>query len=205
MKEVCKTLSTSMKDIFFLFTTSVLDHIVYHSNKYASECLGEKFSTRQQIMVDELLTYMGFMILMGIIQLLAMQDYWKTTSIFHYIPVTGRISRTRFFELHRYLHFADNSTLSPPGSPGYDRLGKIAPIAMLSNQFAAVYNPGKEISMDEAMMPFKGRSSLKQYLPLKPIKRHKVMDAVRCCERVRIGISSLFRQEEQRHRESIRK
>lgn len=145
---------------------------MYHSNKYASECLGEKFSSWQQITVDELLAYMGFMILMGIVQLPAIQDYWKTTNIFHYMPVASRISRTRFFELHRYLHFVDNSTLSPPGSPGYDRLGKIAPIiAMLSDQFAAVCNPGKEISVDEAMIPFKGRSSLKQYLPLKPIKR----------------------------------
>ena len=145
---------------------------MYHSNKYASECFGEKSSTWQQITVDELLAYMGFMILMGIVQLLAIQDYWKTTSIFHYMPVAGRISRTRFFELHRYLHFADNSTLSPPGSPGYDRLGKIAPIIdMLSEQFAAVFNPVKEISVDEAMIPFKGRSSFKQYLLLKPIKR----------------------------------
>ena len=72
------------------------------------------------------------------------------------MPVAGRISLTRFFELHRYLHFADNSTLSPPGSPGYDRLGKIATIIdMLSEQFAAVFNPGKEFCVDEAMIPFK--------------------------------------------------
>ena len=44
-------------------------------------------------------------------------------------------------------------------------------ICFLHEQFAAVFNSGKEISVDEAMIPFKGRSSLKQYLPLKPIKR----------------------------------
>ena len=44
-------------------------------------------------------------------------------------------------------------------------------ICFLHEQFAAVLNSGKEISVDEAMIPFKGRSSLKQYLPLKPIKR----------------------------------
>lgn len=124
-------------------------------------------------LVDELLAYMGFMILMGIVQLPVIQDYWQTINIFHYMPVASRISRTRFFELHRYLHFVDNSTLSPPGGPGYDRLGKIEPIiAMLSDQFAPVCNPRKEISVDEAMIPFKGQSSLKQYLPLKLIKIH---------------------------------
>ena len=38
---------------------------------------------------------------------------------------------------------------------------------MIGEQFAAVCNPGEEV----AMIPFKGRSSLKQYLPMKPVKR----------------------------------
>ena len=36
---------------------------------------------------------------------------------------------------------------------------------------ATIWNPGKNISVDEAIISFKGRSTLKQYLPLKPIKR----------------------------------
>lgn len=42
---------------------------------------------------------------------------------------------------------------------------------MLGNWFCAVCNPTKEIIVDEAMIPFKGRSSLTQYLPMKLIKQ----------------------------------
>ena len=40
---------------------------------------------------------------------------------------------------------------------------------ILSDRVAAVYEPGRDISIDEAMIPFKGRSTLKQYMPLKPV------------------------------------
>ena len=142
------------------------------SNRYAQECKGELFATWQPITVEELLAYMGFMVLMGIVRLPRTEDYWKKDAIYHYTPIANRISRERFRELHKFLHFANNTTLAPPGTPGYDKLGKVKPIIlMIGEQIASVCDPGKEVSIDEAMIPFKGRSSLKQYLPLKPIKR----------------------------------
>ena len=125
-----------------------------------------------KVTVEELCAYMGFMLLMGIVRLPSLYDYWKNDKVYHYAPVASKISRNRFLELHWYLHFVDNSTLSPPGSPDYDRLGKVRPVTeFLSNQVAAVYEPGRDISIDEAKIPFKGRSSLKQYMPLKPVRR----------------------------------
>ena len=122
--------------------------------------------------MEELKAYMGFMILMGIVHLPSIYDYWKKDEIYHYAPIASRISRDRFFEVHRYLHFCDNSSLAPPGSPEYDKVGKIKPIInMLSTAFYEVFRPQKNLSVDEAMIPFKGHSSLKQYMPLKPIKR----------------------------------
>ena len=162
-----------VKDIFFLFfTSSVIEYIVEQSNKYAAECMGEQYNTWKPITTDELCAYFGFMILMGLVKLPSIYDYWKKDEIYHYSPVADRISRDRFFELHRYLHFTDNSVLSSPGTATYDKLGKVREIInMLSDKFLSLYNPHKELSIDEAMVPFKGRSSLKQYMPKKPIKR----------------------------------
>ena len=55
----------------------------------------------------------------------------------------------------------DDSTLAAPGTPDYDKLGKVRPIlTKLSEQFGAVYEPRRDISIDEAMVPYKGRSSI---------------------------------------------
>ena len=169
----CTIIPSVVREIFMLFfTTSVLDYIVVQSNNYAQKCLGDSYTTWQPITTDELQAYMGFMILMGLVKLPSIYDYWKKDEIFHYSPVASRISRNRFFDIHRYLHFVNNDTLAAPGSATYDKLGKIRPlINMITSHFASVYKPGRDVSIDEAMVPFKGRSSLKQYMPKKPVKR----------------------------------
>ena len=41
---------------------------------------------------------------------------------------------------------------------------------MMEN-FTNLYNHSRDVSIDEAMIHFKDRSTLKQYMPMKPIKR----------------------------------
>ena len=68
----------------------------------------------------------------------------------------------------------DNDTLVLRGEDGHDCLGKIRPlIDHLSTKFAQTYEPHHDIAVDEAMIKFQGRSSLKQYMPLKPTK-HRI-------------------------------
>lgn len=58
------------------------------------------------------------------------------------------------------------------GDPAHDRLGKVRPlIDLLSSKFETFYEPSKNVAVDEAMIKFQGRSSLKQYMPQKSIKR----------------------------------
>ena len=90
-----------------------MNYIVNQTNQFALKCMGgEKFAKWTQVTVEELQAYMGFMILMGLVKLPSKYDYWQRDEIYHYSPVASRITRDRFFELHRFLHFADNSTLA---------------------------------------------------------------------------------------------
>ena len=131
-----------------------------------------QYTKWENVNAEDIWAYMGFMILMGINHLPALADYWKLDPTYRYSPIADRITRDRFIEISRYLHFTDNSTLLPRSDPGYDKLGKVRPvIEILSEQFLKNYNPHRENSIDEAMIKFKGRSSMKQYLPKKPVKR----------------------------------
>jgi hypothetical protein len=151
-----------------MFTPALLDSIVEESNMYAKEVMGEeKFRSWVKITSEEFKAYLGFCILMGINHLPAL-DYWSTDPTLHYSPIADRITRDRFREISRYLHFVDNDTLPPRGSPGHDRLGKVRPVIdHLSSRFSDLYDPHREVAVDEAMIKFTGRSSLKQYMPIK--------------------------------------
>ena len=102
----------------------------------------------------------------------SIEDYWQKDPIYHYKSISDRISRDRYKDISRYLHFVDNQTLTPRGSPNYNRLGKVRPfLSYLTERFKTIYNPSREVAVDEAMIKFQGRTSLKQYMPMKPIKR----------------------------------
>lgn len=54
----------------------------------------------------------------------------------------------------------------------FDKLYKVWPLVeQLTNNFNRCLLPSEMLSIDESMIKFKGRSSLKQYMPKKPIKR----------------------------------
>jgi hypothetical protein len=74
------------------------------------------------------------------------------------------VKRNSFNDPHTY------DTLPSRTDPTYDKLGKIRPVLDCHSQFLTMYNPHCEVSIDEAMIAFKGRSSMKQYVPKKPVK-----------------------------------
>ena len=131
-----------------------------------------KYADWVELGIPELKAYLGFSILMGIVRLPALDDYWKIDPFMHFPPIAQRISRQRFRDISRYLHFVDNTLLAIRGQPGYDKLGKVRPVIdHCSRVFLSSYKPHCECAADEAMIGCQSRTSLKQYMPLKPVKR----------------------------------
>lgn len=86
--------------------------------------------------------------------------------------VSDTMTCNRYEKLLEMIHFNDNSTMLSREDPQYDKLHKIRPlIEHLNSVNSRVYNPSQTLSVDESMIPFSGRSSIKQYIPMKPVDR----------------------------------
>ena len=121
---------------------------------------------------EELGLFLGMLIAMGIHQLPSLEDYWSTDPLLGVPGITAGMSYKRFRAIRSSLHINDNTTAVGRDQPGFDRLHKVRPLLKIVNQNCLpTYNPSQNCSIDEAMVAFKGRSSLKQYIPLKPTKR----------------------------------
>ena len=69
------------------------------------------------------------------------------------------------------MHLRDNDNLPNPADLNRDCLFKVRKLTDMANKtFLAKYKLAREISIDETMVPFKGRSCLREYIPIKPIK-----------------------------------
>ena len=158
----------SPSEIFFLFfTTAVWQHIVDQSNNYAAHELRIDFSTT----VEEMKDFIGILVIMGLNMLPSMRLYWSNDQNFHVSRVASVMTLKRFLKLLRCIHL--NNTKTPAwNSPEFDKLFKVRPLLdFLTNSFQSTFNPSRYISIDESMIRYKGRSSMKQYMPMKPIKR----------------------------------
>ena len=77
------------------------------------------------------------------------------------------MSRNKFEKIHQYLHFNDDMSIDYN-----DRVYKIRPIIdHLNACFGQFFQPfGQKYSLDEAMEPYYGHHSMKQFIRGKPIR-----------------------------------
>lgn len=158
------------------FTEEILNLITRQTNIYGK---GKKSSSNQRkssnwkdVSEKEIESFLGLIILMGINDLPNMKLYWSKDMIFHNTFISSIMSRDRFLQIFYNLHLADNSLEPKRESKNYSKIYKVQNfIEILRRNFQKNYNFGRFGTVDETMIKFKGRSKIKQYLPLKPIKR----------------------------------
>ena len=147
-----------------LFNEDIIEKVLYESNLKSVQNHKPAAITK-----DELKVFLGINIMMGYHCLPSIAHYWASARDLEVLPIKNAMSRERFQIILRNLHVNDNSKMDPRNK---DKLYKIRPLLQHLNAVFADKRPLKEyLCIDESMILFKGRSSLKQYNPMKPIKR----------------------------------
>ena len=123
---------------------------------------------------DEMKVFVAHLIVIGILKKNSLEQYWSRDNILN-TPFFGHyMSRNHFQNILWNLHISDPDETNPPkGEADHDPLYLVRPMVdMMQRNFCTKYRPGKELSLDESMCPFKGRVHFKCYNPKKPNRFH---------------------------------
>ena len=126
--------------------------------------------------IDELRTFLGVSVLMGHVRKGDIQDYWSTDPLLSTPIFPQTMTRNRYLQILRYLHFVNNAELNT------HPLAKIKPVIdYLNGKFTNTLSPGMNLCIDESLMLWKGRLRFKQFMPLKrPRFGIKIFELVDC-------------------------
>ncbi|CAK9829883.1 PiggyBac transposable element-derived protein 4 [Anthophora retusa] len=150
-------------DLFALMMNE--SNTYYHQNK-EKMCKGKKMSKWNDISLAEMKKFLGMIVLMGQVKKDRKDDYWSSEFYTKTPSFATIMSRNRFRQIWDTWHFSNNRTTA-----GSNKLEKIRPILnYLLDKFKSVYTPRKELSLDESIIPWRGKLSIKTYNPAKLIK-----------------------------------
>ncbi|CAG4996426.1 unnamed protein product [Parnassius apollo] len=151
------------------FSGEVINHIVEQTNLYEAPKKSMKW---EPVTSADIKAFIGMIIIMGIHVLPSIDLYWSSDPLFRVNEVAEIMTCKRFKKILENLHLNDNSQIPSKSNPDYDKLYKVRPLLeMLNTACKNEARTSTSQSIDEAMIRFKEISSLKQYMPAKPIKR----------------------------------
>lgn len=147
------------------FDDNIVKIIVEQSNLYAIQ---KNPNRPLNLTSKELEQYIGVCIGMSVYDLPRSRMYWAQNTRID--KIANVMSRDRWEQIKSNLHCVDNTLMRPINDPNRDKLFKIRPIIdSFLDKFRAL--PKDEyLCVDEQIVPYKGKSSLKMYNPKKPKK-----------------------------------
>ncbi|XP_049460947.1 piggyBac transposable element-derived protein 3-like [Epinephelus fuscoguttatus] len=143
-------------------TEDMIQLVADQTNLFSVQKEGKSVNTN----FKEIEQVLGMYMFMGLVQMPNVRAYWEIET--KYPKVADVMSRDRFEKLLTLLHFQDNLSVSEDAKK--DKLWKLRPWLEKLQEQCLHIPPEEHHAVDEIMIPFKGRSHLKVYMPAKPHK-----------------------------------
>ncbi|XP_038841602.1 piggyBac transposable element-derived protein 4-like, partial [Salvelinus namaycush] len=152
---------------FRLFVTPAIERIIVDmTNLQGVRKYGDGWRPMDS---TDLRAYVGLLILAGVYRSRgeAAASLWDAESGRTVFRATMPLKA--FHKYSRLLRFDDRQ--SRPARLATDRLAAVREVWDLwEERLQALYNPGPEVTVDEQLVPFRGRCPFRQYIPSKPAK-----------------------------------
>ena len=145
-----------------LFTEEMIEQIVCQTNLYGNR---DKNNPNFFVTGEEIRKILGNLLISGYHSLPEENHYWSRQHDLGIAIVSNTMSRNRYYEIKKYLHFADHQNLTEG-----DKMSEIAPLYEMLNQNLiqfGIFN--KLLSVDDFMVPYFGWHSAKIFIRGKPI------------------------------------
>lgn len=166
--------ASPLKYFSLFFQDEVYDRIAAETNAYATLCARESGGADKHWIPtdgDEIKAFFGLSILMGVNPMHEYSDYWSGDPFLGANGFQRVMTVNRYEKLSQYLHCNHAAARLDRNDPRYHPIAKVAPVVdMVRQNFKMYYKHSRDISIDEAMKGYKGRTELRMYMPKKPEK-----------------------------------
>jgi len=160
-------------DFFSLFfDDQVISKIVKHTNEYGYQTIHNKSTYANdnggwvETSSQEIRKLIALLLYQGLVRVSSFKSYWSTKSLYHGLWARDFMSRNRYSALMSMIHIVDPSTENKE-----DKLRKVSEFAnIIKEKCMTLYQPHKNVSIDERIVKSKHRSGIRQYIKNKPVK-----------------------------------
>lgn len=157
-----KNLQSPMKYFESMVTNEVIELLVHFTNLYAAQK-----NVVANVSAAEMRCFLGVLLYSGYAVVPRRYMYWEKSTDTTFELVANALSRNRFTLIMTHIHFCDNTIIRTAN----DKFAKLRPLFQALNKNFSEMAPFEEnYSIDEAMVPYYGGHSCKQFIRGKPIR-----------------------------------
>ena len=172
LKDGLSHLTTALDFVQLFITRYLFCFIAEQTNIYAEQRLRDKTSASASawipVTAKDIAQYLGLVILMGVVRKPSLRDYWSTNDLLLTPIFIRTMTCRRFLQIATFFHVTNNVEIPDNVADPLVRVRSV--LEYFRSRFRDVYTPSRELSIDEGMLPWKGKLRFKVYNPAKPTK-----------------------------------
>jgi len=171
LKKDISDLEEAVQFFNLLLSSTLISDFTAWTNQYAEKNRNRKRRDSHEkkwenVTDSKVKAFLGMLLLLPLVHKPRLKDYWSNQILTDTLSIKNIMSRDEFQLLKSNMRFFDDNNHDKT-----DVFHKVRPmINEILKNTNDIYSPPKNLSLDESMIKFNGRSKCKVYMPLKPIK-----------------------------------